>query len=175
VQKALGLGQEKFLMIRAGLGAVLLRAAGLLAVPAAVAQEAAKQSPGKQSPAKQSIDPAFLKIQSERTAAMHTGDIEVYARYTTDNFWVVMPDGSVQTKKDRIAAMAAAKNAPASSSELSGAPPREEKVNAYGSTVVVSWIDAIRGKDARFSETWVKDGGTWKVAAAHVSMIQSKP
>jgi len=152
-------------MVRAGLGAVLLLAIGFLAVPASIAQESAKQS----------IDPAFLKIQSKRTAAMHTGDIEVYARYTTDNFWVVMPDGSVQTKKDRISAMAAAKNAPASNSELSGAPPKEEKVNAYGSTVVVSWIEAIRGKDARFSETWVKDGGTWKVAAAHVSMIQSKP
>ena len=152
-------------MVRAGLCAVLLLALGFFVAPAAVAQ----------GPAKQSIDPAFLKIQSERTAAMHTGDIEVYARYTTDNFWVVMPDGSVQAKKDRMAAMAAAKNAPASSSELSGAPPREEKVNAYGNTVVVSWIEAIRGKDARFSETWVKDGGTWKVAAAHVSMIQSKP
>lgn len=157
-------------MVRAGLCAALLLAVGFLVAPAVVAQ-----GPVKQTPAKQTIDPAFLKIQSERTAAMHSGDIEVYARYTTDNFWVVMPDGSVQTKKDRMAAMAAAKNAPASSRELSGAPPREEKVNAYGSAVVVSWIEAIRGKDARFSETWVKDGGTWKVAAAHVSMIQSKP
>jgi Domain of unknown function (DUF4440) len=157
-------------MVRAGLRAALLLAVGFFAAPAVPAQVSAKPSP-----AKQAIDPAFLKIQSERTAAMHTGDIEVYARYTTENFWVVMPDGSVQTKKDRMAAMAAAKNTPASSSELSGAPPREEKVNAYGSTVVVSWIEAIRGKDARFSETWVKDGGTWKVAAAHVSMIQAKP
>lgn len=175
MQEAPGLGQEKLLMVRAGLGAVSLLAIGFLAVPAVAAQGPAKQSPTKQSPAKESIDPAFLKIQSERTAAMHTDDIEIYARYTTDSFWVVMPDGSMQTKKDRIAAMAAAKNAPASSSELSGAPPREEKVNAYGNTVVVSWIEAIRGKDARFSETWVKDGGTWKVAAAHVSMIQLKP
>jgi hypothetical protein len=157
-------------MVRAGLCAALLLAVGVFITPAVPAQ-----GPAKPSPAKQAIDPAFLKIQSERTAAMHTGDIEVYARYTTDNFWVVMPDGSVHTKKDRMAAMAAAKNAPASGSELSGAPPREEKVNAYGSTVVVSWIEAIRGKDARFSETWVKDGGTWKVAAAHVSMIQAKP
>ena len=152
-------------MLRAGLGAALLLAIGFLTAPASFAQGAAKKS----------IDPAFLKIQGERTVAMHTGDIEVYARYTTDNFWVVMPDGRVQTKKDRMAAMAAAKNAPPSTSELGGAPPREEKVNAYGSTVVVSWIEAIRGKDARFSETWVKEGSIWKVAAAHVSMIQAKP
>jgi hypothetical protein len=156
-------------MSRAGSGVAVLIAFGFLAVPVVA------QKPSKQSASKQSLDPAFLKIQAERTAAMHTGDIEVYARYTTESFWVVMPDGSVQTKKDRIAAMAAVKNAPESSRELSGAPPKEEKANAYGDTVVVNWIEAIRGKDARFSETWVKDGGTWKVAAAHVSMIQSQP
>jgi hypothetical protein len=139
-------------------------ALGLLFSPALPAQDSGTK-----------LDPAFAKIHGERTAAMHTGNIEVYARYTTDDFWVVMPDGGVQSKQDRIAAMAAMKNVAPSSRELGNAPPREEKMNAYGNTVVVSWVEAIQGKDARFSETWVKQGGTWKVAAAHVSMIQPKP
>ena len=40
----------------------------------------------------------------------------------------------------------------------------------------MSWIGVIEGgKDARFSETWVKQDGTWKCMAAHVSMMQTKP
>jgi len=125
----------------------------------------------------QSVDPAYQKIKKARDIAMQTGDDKVYGRYTTDNFWVVMPDGSVQTKQDRIKSLIAMKKAaPASQSQSQPKPPRGEKVNAYGDTIVVSWIDAIEGgKDARFSETWVKQDGTWKWAAAHVSLVQGKP
>ena len=125
----------------------------------------------------QSLDPAYLKIKKARDIAMQTGDDKVYGRYTTDNFWVVMPDGSVQTKQDRIKSLIAMKKAAlASQSQSQPKPPRNEKVNAYGDTIVVSWIDAIEGgKDARFSETWVKQDGTWKCAAAHVSLVQEKP
>ncbi len=125
----------------------------------------------------QSVDPAYLKIKKARDIAMQTGDDKVYGRYTTDNFWVVMPDGSVQTKQDRIRSLIAMKKAAsASQAQSQPKPPRGEKVNAYGDTIVVSWIDAIEGgKDARFSETWVKQDGTWKCAAAHVSLVQRKP
>jgi len=116
------------------------------------------------------LDAVFVKTRNERDAAMRSGDSEVYSRYTTKDFWVIMPDGSVQTKQDRIAAMRRSQSA----EQLS--PPRDEKIDAYGGTVVVSWISAIQGKDARFSETWVKQkNGVWMVAAAHVSMIQAKP
>jgi hypothetical protein len=125
----------------------------------------------------QSVDPDYLKIKKARDIAMQTGDDMVYGRYTTDNFWVVMPDGSVQTKQDRIKSLIAMKKAAAASqAQRQPKPPRGEKVNAYGDTIVVSWIDAIEGgKDARFSETWVKQDGTWKCAAAHVSLVQGKP
>ena len=125
----------------------------------------------------QSVDPAYLKIKKARDIAMQTGDDKVYSRYTTDNFWVVMPDGTVQTKEDRVRSLIAMKKAvSASHPQSQPRPPRGEKVNAYGDTIVVSWIDAIEGgKDARFSETWVKQSGTWKCAAAHVSLVQGKP
>ena len=125
----------------------------------------------------QSVDPAYLKIKKERDAAMQTGDDKVYGRYTTENFWVVMPDGSVQTKRDRMKILAAMKKAPpASGAQSQPERPKDEKVDAYGDTIVVSWIAPIEGgKDARFSETWVKQGGTWKCAAAHVSLVQTKP
>src|SRR5271169_1991299 len=73
----------------------------------------------------QSVDPAYLKIKKARDIAMQNGDDKVYGRYTTDNFWVVMPDGSVQTKQDRIKSLIAMKKAAsASQAQSQQKPPR---------------------------------------------------
>jgi ketosteroid isomerase-like protein len=117
----------------------------------------------------QSLPPDFKKAQEERSAAMSRGDAKVYGRYTIDDFVVVMPDGSMQTKSDRMAAMAKA----ATPEQLG--PARDEKATVAGDTIILNWISAIQGKDARFTEVWVKISGSWKVAGAHVSMIQKKP
>ena len=117
----------------------------------------------------QSLPPDFKKAQEERSAAMSRGDAKVYGRYTMDNFVVVMPDGSMQTRSDRMTAMAKA----ATPEQLG--PPRDEKATVAGDTIILNWLSAIQGKDARFTEVWVKIGGRWKVAGAHVSMIQQKP
>jgi len=117
----------------------------------------------------QSLPPDFKKAQEERSAAMSRGDAKVYGRYTIDDFVVVMPDGSVQTKSDRMAAMAKA----ATPEQLG--PSRDEKATVAGDTIILNWISAMQGKDARFTEVWVKIRGSWKVAGAHVSMIQKKP
>ena len=121
------------------------------------------------------LEPAFVKTRSERDADMRTNNYEVYGRYTTENFWVIMPDGSVQTKQDRMAAMKKNQSPTGGQGPEQLSAPRDEMIDAYGSTIVVSWISAIQGRDARFSETWVKQNGGWKCAAAHVSMIQTKP
>jgi ketosteroid isomerase-like protein len=117
----------------------------------------------------QSLPPDFKKAQEERSAAMSRGDAKVYGRYTIDDFVVVMPDGSMQSKSDRMAAMSKA----ATPEQLG--PPRDEKATVAGDTIILNWISGIQGKDARFTEVWVKIGGSWKVAGAHVSMIQKKP
>jgi ketosteroid isomerase-like protein len=117
----------------------------------------------------QSLPPDFKKAQEERSAAMSHGDAKVYGRYTIDDFVVVMPNGSMQTRSDRMAAMSKA----ATPEQLG--PPRDEKATVAGDTIILNWISAIQGKDARFTEVWVKIGRRWKVAGAHVSMIQKKP
>ena len=115
----------------------------------------------------QSVPADFEKVKDERNAAMRSGNAKVYGRYTADNFMVVMPDGSMQSKADRMAIMAKSKP-----EELG--PPKDEKAIVVGDTIIVNWISAIQGKDARFTEVWVKQGGIWKVAAAHVSMMGAK-
>ena len=117
----------------------------------------------------QSLPPAFRKAREERSAAMSRGDAKVYGRYTLDDFVVVMPDGSIQTKSDRMSVMETAPTP-----EQLGSP-RDERTTVAGNTIIVNWVSAIQGKDARFTEVWVKIGGSWKVAGAHVSMMQKKP
>ena len=75
----------------------------------------------------QSVDPAYSKIKKERDSAMQTGDDKVYGRYTTEDFWVVMPDGSVQTKRDRIAALVAMKKALSGSRDQGKRGPQETR------------------------------------------------
>lgn len=115
----------------------------------------------------QSPSPDFEKAKVERNAAMRSGDAKVYGRYTTDNFVVVMPDGSMQSKAERMAIMAKSKP-----EELG--PSKDEKAIVVGDTIILNWISSIQGKDARFTEVWVKQSGSWKVAAAHVSMMVPK-
>ena len=116
----------------------------------------------------QSVPPDFEKAKNERNTAMRSGNFKIYSLYTTDNFMVVMPDGSMQSKADRMAIMAKAEHP-----EILG-ETRDEKAIVAGDTIIVNWISAIQGKDARFTEVWIKRGGSWKVAAAHVSMMQKK-
>jgi uncharacterized protein DUF4440 len=121
----------------------------------------------------QSLPQDFLKAQSERNAAMRSSDAKVYGRYTLDSFMVVMPDGSMQSKEQRMAIMSKAQQSPNSGAPRDGGPREETQIIA-GNTIIVNWIAAIQGKDARFTEVWVKQNGAWKVAGAHVSMIQVK-
>jgi hypothetical protein len=53
----------------------------------------------------QSLPPALKKAREERSAATRCGDAKVYGRCTLDDFVAVMPDGSIQTKSDRMSAM----------------------------------------------------------------------
>ena len=66
------------------------------------------------------------------------------AHYTTINSVVVMPDGSLQTKADRISAMTKAKTP-----ETLDLP--DVKFVVSGETIVINWISAIQGQDARFT------------------------
>ena len=125
----------------------------------------------------QSVPSAFTKARAERDAAMKSNDANVYGRYTIDDFVVVMPDGGMQTKADRMALMAKApKPAQSTPAPEQPASARDEKIIPVGSdTIILHWIAPIQGKDARFTEVWVKGSAGWKVAGAHVSMIQQKP
>lgn len=123
----------------------------------------------------QSVDPAFQKARQERNAAMRTGDMDAFNKYTTDNFLVVDPTGRVENKQERGARVAAAKNNPPPAG--GGGQPQllDEKIDVYGNSVVLNWhAPGPQAREMHFTEVWVKQDGTWKCATAHISMDPAK-
>lgn len=120
----------------------------------------------------QSADPAFAKARQARTDAIGSGDAKTYAKYTTDGFILILPNGMV-TNRDQAVARVANTKPPAG-----GAPPQpqhqDEKIDVYGTTIILNWTQSIQGKQGRFTEVWVKDDEIWKCASGHVSMVPDK-
>jgi ketosteroid isomerase-like protein len=111
--------------------------------------------------------PADLqKAIDARAAAQRAGDEQGWGRYTTDDFMVVNPDGTVLTKADRMAQIKGNKAA--------GPPtePTDRKVRVYGDTAIITTIQGAN--PTRFTTVWVKQAGAWKVASVHQTSITKK-
>ena len=112
--------------------------------------------------------PALKKAADARASAMAAGDSKVWAKYTTDDFTVTGIDGVVKSKQVRIGEI--------EGHALTGprTAPTDEKWRSYGNTVVyTARIVGANGEPQRITSTWVKQGGTWKVAAVQVTTIAS--
>ena len=111
--------------------------------------------------AAQQVDPEFVKARQARSVAIQKGDKATFDRMTTANFLVVNAAGVVETREQRVGR--ADKPLPGGG----GMGGEEEKVSVYGDTVVLNWKQG----NNRFIEVWVKEGGTWKVAAVQMTPI----
>ncbi len=109
----------------------------------------------------QEVDSALQQAMDAREAARVAGDSEEWARYTTDDFLVTGPDGTVLTKTQRMAAI--------DRNENTGAVQRSDVlVRTYGDTVIVTGRGGVGG---RATQVWVMSDGQWRTAAVHLSAI----
>ena len=117
----------------------------------------------------QRIDPEFTKARQSRIQALDKGDQKAFELYTADEFIVTGPTGNVENKAQRVGrADRAQRQDPASW--------QDEKITPYGDdTIILTWRQAGQGGGARFLEVWVKERGTWKVAAVQITPVQSRP
>jgi hypothetical protein len=117
----------------------------------------------------QAPPPDFEKAREARTAAQRAGNEQEWGRYTTDDFTVVGPTGTVQTKADRMAAI--------KGNKLAAPPPpqSDRKLRVYGDTVIETFVLDGDAGPTRFTSVWVKQSGTWKVASVHQTLITKKP
>ena len=99
-------------------------------------------------------------------AARAAGKGEAWSQHVTAGFVVIHPDGRLHDRAEEIA-------------ELNAAPPtrvlvREaERYSWYGDHTVVYASDFVstRGQPVRAIEVWVRQGSSWKIAAAQVTRV----
>jgi hypothetical protein len=128
-------------------------AAVVTAVPAAVLQAQG--------------DKALEETAAARSKAMSSGDAAGWGKYTTEDFIVVGPDGSMRTKAERLAEI---KAKPTAASGLT-----DVKVRKYGPGTAVSiGQGTVDGKPTRITTVWVQQEGVWKAASVQLTTITSK-
>jgi hypothetical protein len=114
----------------------------------------------------QSLPADFLKAREERIAALANGDRAAFDRLTTAGFVVADPGGRVENKAERGARVTPPANPP----QNPPAPRINERSAIYNNdTVLLFWQTKTANGVQNFMETWVREGGQWKCAAAHIS------
>jgi hypothetical protein len=125
-----------------------------LAVSALLAAPAVAQSP------------SLKAASAARAAALRAGNSKVWGKYTTDDFMVTGVNGGVKNKQQRMAEI---EGRAQSSTPV---PPTDEKWRSYGNTVIyTASTTSVDNKPQRTTIVWVKQAGTWKVAAVQQTAI----
>jgi uncharacterized protein DUF4440 len=104
--------------------------------------------------------PAELQAaMGRRTQAVASADAATWDSLTADDFTVVLPNGRMLTKEQRLALLK--KEKPRRQSA-----PRREQIKHYGETYVRRFL----GDRGWVLEVWTKDdGGKWRVSAVQVT------
>jgi ketosteroid isomerase-like protein len=118
---------------------------------------------------------AVLLAERALQAAMLAGDVEKLDRLLHPALLAVGPDGQMV---DKAADLAAHRSGIFEIAELS---EEEVRVTLLGDLAVTFVVLQIRGtiEDAdvsgrlRYTRTWTRDGGSWRVIAAHISPAAS--
>ena len=96
-----------------------------------------------------------------RLEAVWTKDVTAWSRLTADEFTVVVPEGTLQTKADRLAALKTEK--PESSH-----PIEQEQIHVYSDTAVHRFVDGSEW----VLEVWVRENSAWRVVASQVNFVK---
>ena len=96
-----------------------------------------------------------------RLEAVWKQDAATWSRLTADEFTVVVPEGRLMTKNDRLAALKTEKPQPLHAVQ-------REQIQTYGETVVRRFMDG----DEWVLEIWVRQSGAWRVVAAQVNFAK---
>ena len=106
--------------------------------------------------------PVLAQVPADLRDAMRTRDQAVAAadattwdRLTTEDFTVVLGDGVLMKKPERLAHLKTQK-------PTTWVPPQQEQISQYGDVA----IQRFRSGDIWALVVWVKDAKGWRVAAA---------
>lgn len=112
-------------------------------------------------PAAAQAPPELREAMRARLEAVWKKDAVTWDRLTADEFTVVVPEGWLQTKAERLAALKTEK--PQAAHAL-----QHEQILAYGDTVLHRFVDV----DEWVLEVWVRQKGLWRVVATQVNFAK---
>jgi len=114
--------------------------------------------------------PSLKAASAARNAALRAGNSKVWAKYTTDDFMVTGVNGGVKNKQERMAEIEGRQQT------STPVPATDEKWRSYGNTVIyTASTTSVDNKAQRTTIVWVRQGGTWKVAAVQQTTITEAP
>jgi hypothetical protein len=102
--------------------------------------------------------PELREAMRARLEAVWTKDAVTWSRPTADEFTVVVPEGRLQTKAERLGPLKTEKPQPVHAVQ-------HEQIQIYGDTVLHRFVD----EDEWILEVWVRQNGVWRVVAAQVN------
>jgi len=105
--------------------------------------------------------PELRRAMRERLEAVWTKDAETWARLTANEFTLVIPEGTLMNKEQRLVALKSEK--PESSHAL-----RNEQIHMYGDTAVHRFVDGSEW----VLEVWHREKDVWRVVAAQVNFVK---
>ena len=114
-----------------------------------------------QGPSTAQVPPELREAMRARLDAVWKKDAATWSRLTADEFTVVVPEGTLMTKADRLTALKTEKLQPIHAVE-------REQIRAYGETVVRRFVD----ENEWVLEVWVRQNGAWRVVAAQVNLAK---
>lgn len=104
------------------------------------------------------VPPELKEAMRLRTQAVVQADATTWDRFTTADFTVVLPNGTMMNKSERLAQMKTQK-------PLRRTPPQQEQIKHYGEAYVRRFLS----DNGWVLEVWTNDGGKWRVAAVQVT------
>ena len=107
--------------------------------------------------------PELQEAMRARSEAVAQADAATWDRLTADDFTVVLPDGTMLTKAQRLAQFKTQK-------PVRRSPARQEQTKHYEETYVRRFL----GDRGWVVEVWTKDSGKWRVSAVQVTPAAKK-
>ena len=105
--------------------------------------------------------PELREAMRARLEAVWKKDAAAWGRLTADEFTVVVPEGRLMSKAERLAAL----------KDEEPEPPhavQREQIRVYGETAISRFVDGSEW----VLEVWVRKNGVWRVVAAQVNVAK---
>lgn len=115
----------------------------------------------------------LLRVEADACHAFEAGNAEGLRRMLTADFTLVDSHGEVTNLDQNLAEVAAREPF------YEEFRNHDQQVRLYGDTALIVGITSVRGRaggapfaaDFRYTDTWIRQHGKWRLAASHASRL----